>query len=70
MQQINKEGMAEGVQQSAFLILFLSEGVLCRPYVQFELEVARQELFCMGALGGEDLRQKLNLETYISSIRR
>ena len=40
MQKLTKEAMAEGVQQSAFLILFLSEGVLERPYVQFEPEVA------------------------------
>ena len=29
--------MAEGVRTSMFLILFLSEGVLERPFVQFEL---------------------------------
>ena len=39
MKKLTREAMAEGVQQSAFLILFLSEGVLGRPYVQFELEV-------------------------------
>ncbi len=32
--------MAAGVQNSGFLILFLSEGVLERPFVQFELEEA------------------------------
>ncbi len=32
--------MAAGVQNSGLLILFLSEGVLERPFVQFELEEA------------------------------
>ena len=32
--------MAAGVQKSAFLVLFLSEGVLTRPFVLFELEEA------------------------------
>merc|ERR1719262_1912214 len=42
MERLTKDAMAEGVQQSAFLILFLSEGVLTRPYVQFELEEAKK----------------------------
>ena len=29
--------MGAGVQESAFVILFLSEGVLLRPFVQFEI---------------------------------
>ena len=32
--------MADGVSKSGFLVLFLSEGVLTRPFVLFELEEA------------------------------
>ena len=32
--------MAEGVKSSGFVILFLSQGVLTRPFVQFEIEAA------------------------------
>ena len=32
-----REAMAAGVQKSCFVILFLSEGVLERPFVQFEV---------------------------------
>ena len=34
--RLTKEAMAEGVEKSGFVILFLSEGVLERPFVQFE----------------------------------
>ena len=40
MDRLTKEAMAEGVRDSGFVILFLSSGVLQRPYVQFELEEA------------------------------
>ena len=38
--RLTKEAMAAGVQKSGFLVLFLSEGVLTRPFVQYELEIA------------------------------
>ena len=34
--------MAEGVRGSCFVFLFLSEGVLTRPFVQFEVDEALQ----------------------------
>ena len=37
MQNLTREAMAAGVAKSCFLILFLSEGVLERPFVLFEL---------------------------------
>ena len=35
MSNLTKEAMADGVQSSCFVILFLSEGVLERPFVMF-----------------------------------
>ena len=40
MEKLTKSAMADGIRESRFVILFLSEGVLTRPYVQFELEEA------------------------------
>ena len=37
---INKQSMAEGVRSSQVFLLFLSEGVLTRPFVLFEIESA------------------------------
>ena len=37
---LTKEGMLKGVQDSAAFILFLSEGVLMRPYCQLEIREA------------------------------
>ena len=35
MESLTREAMAEGVQDSCFVILFLSGGVLERPFVRF-----------------------------------
>ncbi len=40
MENLTRDAMAEGVRKSAFVILFLSKGVLERPFVQFEVETA------------------------------
>ena len=40
MSCLTKQAMAAGVRESRCVILFLSAGVLTRPYVQFELGVA------------------------------
>ena len=37
---INKQSMADGVRSSQVFLLFLSEGVLTRPFVLFEIESA------------------------------
>ena len=37
---ITKEGMRKGIREAAVFILFLSEGVLKRPYCQFEIREA------------------------------
>ena len=37
---LTKDAMAEGIRTSCFVILFLSEGVLARPFVQFEIDQA------------------------------
>ena len=42
MEKLTKEGMTEGVQGSAFVLLFLSAEVLTRPYVLHELSEAIQ----------------------------
>ena len=42
MESLTREAMAKGVQESCFVILFLSAGVLERPFVRFELEEARK----------------------------
>ena len=34
MQNLTKEAMAEGVRESSFVILFLSQGVLERPFAR------------------------------------
>ena len=39
---ITKETMAAGVQAAKIFLLFLSEGVLTRPFVLYELETARK----------------------------
>ncbi len=39
-EDISIEGMAEGIRTSRNFILFLSDGVLSRPYVQFEIRCA------------------------------
>ncbi len=36
MQNLTKDAMAEGVRNSCFVLLFLSEGVLDRPFVLFD----------------------------------
>ena len=40
MATLTKEAMAEGVKSSAFVLLFLSAGVLGRAYVRFEIQEA------------------------------
>ncbi len=40
MADLTKAAMARGVQKSEFVILFLSQGVLTRPFVQLEVETA------------------------------
>ena len=47
MSNLTREAMAAGVQKSCFVILFLSEGVLERPFVQFEVA---QKLFAKASL--------------------
>jgi hypothetical protein len=37
---LTKEGMRRGIQQAAAFLLFLSEGVLERPFCQFEIREA------------------------------
>ena len=37
---LTKEGMLKGIEQAAAFILFLSEGVLERPYCQMEIRHA------------------------------
>ena len=37
MQKLTREAMGAGVRGSSFVLLFLSEGVLTRPFVQFEV---------------------------------
>ena len=34
------KGMKEGVSKTGCFLLFLSKGVMARPYVQFELQTA------------------------------
>ena len=40
MEKLTKDSMADGVQKNCFVLLFLSEGVLTRPFVQLEIGVA------------------------------
>ena len=40
MEDLTKEAMAQGVRESSCVILFLSSGVLERPFVQFEISAA------------------------------
>ena len=40
MSSLTKEAMAAGIRGAAYVILFLSAGVLTRPYVVFEVEEA------------------------------
>ena len=40
MNNINKEGMSQGVKGSAVFVLFMSEGVFTRPFVRFEIKEA------------------------------
>ena len=37
---LTKEGMLKGIEQAAAFVLFLSEGVLQRPYCQMEIRHA------------------------------
>ena len=37
---LTKEGMLKGIEQAAAFVLFLSEGVLNRPYCQMEIRQA------------------------------
>ena len=37
---LTKEGMLKGIEEAAAFILFLSEGVLLRPYCQMEIRHA------------------------------
>ena len=39
-EDLTKEGMLQGIQDSAAFLLFLSEGVLQRPYCQLEIRQA------------------------------
>jgi hypothetical protein len=39
-EDVTKEGMREGLEQSLAVLLFLSAGVLSRPFVQFEVRTA------------------------------
>ena len=40
MENLTKEGMAEGIRTSVHVILFLSAEVLTRPFVLFEIATA------------------------------
>ena len=40
MSNLTKQGMADGVRGSAVFVLFLSRGVLERPFVRFEVAEA------------------------------
>ena len=37
---MTKEGMLNGIEQAAAFVLFLSQGVLLRPYCQMEIRHA------------------------------
>ena len=37
---LTKEGMLKGIEQAAAFVLFLSQGVLLRPYCQMEIRHA------------------------------
>eukprot|EP00935_MAST-01C_sp_MAST-1C-sp1_P002154 g2154.t1 len=39
-EDLTKEGMRKGIEQAAAFVLFLSEGALNRPYVQYEIRQA------------------------------
>ena len=39
-EDLTKEGMRKGIEESAAFILFLSEGVLLRPFCQMEIRAA------------------------------
>ena len=40
MSSLTKEAMADGIRNACYVLLFLSAGVLTRPYVLFEIEEA------------------------------
>ena len=39
-EDLTKEGMLSGIEESAAFVLFLSAGVLSRPYCQMEIRAA------------------------------
>lgn len=58
MADLRKEAMGKGIQESAFVILFLSQGTLARPYVRFELGEAlkyEKTILLMHLAGGQTL---------------
>lgn len=53
---ITVDGMKEGIENSAVFILFLTKGVLTRPFVQFEIRTALRAKKPFIVLHEEDTR--------------
>ena len=63
MEKLTREAMRQGVWDSGFVILFLSQGVLERPYVQYELSQAQQAQKMVLLVHEQDPRPKKCVST-------